>query len=33
MGVKGVYQLSFAPDGSRLALAAADRKARIWELT
>jgi WD40 repeat protein len=33
VGVKGVYQLSFSPDGGWLALAAADKKVRIWELT
>jgi WD40 repeat protein len=28
--VKGVYQLSFSPEGRWLALAAADGKVRIW---
>ena len=30
--VKGVYALAFAPDGRHLAMAAADKRVRIWEL-
>jgi len=31
--VKGVYALTFSPDGRWLANAAADKKVRIWELS
>lgn len=32
VGVKGVYQLAFSPGGKWLAMAAADGKARVWNL-
>ena len=32
VGVKGVYQLAFSPGGKWLAMAAADGKARVWDL-
>ena len=32
VGVKGVYQLAFSPDGKWLAMAAADGKVRVWDL-
>jgi len=32
VGVKGVYQLAFSPDGKWLAMAAADGKLRVWDL-
>jgi WD40 repeat protein len=31
--VKGVYQLGFSPHGRRLAMAAADKRGRVWELS
>jgi len=30
--IKGVYALSFSPDGKRLACGSADKKVRVWEL-
>ncbi len=32
MPPKGVYALDYSPDGSLLAVAAADRKVRVWEV-
>ena len=29
---KGVYDLSFSPDGRRLAMAAADGRVRVWDV-
>lgn len=33
VGLKGVYGTSWTPDSARLALAAADGRVRVWEMS